>query len=102
MEGKIMSCVHTSLEVFLGLLSLRLAVGNVFKARLQKAQPQGVFAMEEPKRIEYPPHLKWMLKRALDDPEGFWGEVAQELHWFKPWNKVFEWNYPFFNGSKAV
>jgi acetyl-CoA synthetase len=52
--------------------------------------------MEEPTRIEYPPHLKWMLKRALDDPEGFWGEVAQELHWFKPWNKVFDWNYPFF------
>lgn len=57
--------------------------------------------MEEPKRIEYPPHLKWMLKRALDDPEGFWGEVAQELHWFKPWNKVFEWKYPFFNWFKG-
>jgi len=42
-----------------------------------------------------------MLKRALDDPEGFWGEVAQELHWFKPWNKVFEWNYPFFKWFKG-
>jgi len=58
-------------------------------------------AMEEPKQIEYPPHLKWMLKRALDDPEGFWGEVAQELHWFKPWNKVFEWKYPFFEWFKG-
>jgi len=57
--------------------------------------------MEESKRIEYPPHLKWMLKRALDDPEGFWGEVAQELHWFKPWNKVFEWKYPFFKWFKG-
>ena len=57
--------------------------------------------MEEPKRIEYPPHLKWMLKRALDDPEGFWGEVAQGLHWFKPWNKVFEWKYPFFKWFKG-
>jgi len=57
--------------------------------------------MEEQKRIEYPPHLKWMLKRALDDPESFWGEVAQELHWFKPWNKVFEWNYPFFKWFKG-
>ena len=37
-----------------------------------------------------------MLKQALEDPEGFWGEVARELHWFKPWDKVFEWNYPFF------
>ncbi len=57
--------------------------------------------MEEFKRIEYPPHLKWMLKRALDDPEGFWGEVAQELHWFKPWEKVFEWKYPFFRWFKG-
>jgi acetyl-CoA synthetase len=57
--------------------------------------------MEKPKQIEYPPHLKWMLKRALDDPEGFWGEVAQELHWFKPWNKVFEWKYPFFKWFKG-
>jgi len=57
--------------------------------------------MEEPKGIEYPPHLKWMLKRALDDPEGFWGEIGQELHWFKPWNKVFEWNYPFFEWFKG-
>lgn len=52
--------------------------------------------MKESPRIEYPPHLKLMLKQALEDPEGFWGEVARELHWFKPWDKVFEWNYPFF------
>jgi len=31
---------------------------------------------------EYPPQLKWMLKRALEDPEGFWGEVADGLYWF--------------------
>ncbi|MDH7509396.1 MAG: AMP-binding protein, partial [Methanomassiliicoccales archaeon] len=46
--------------------------------------------MEEKMLIQYPPHLRWMLKRALDDPEGFWGEIASELHWFKPWDKVFE------------
>jgi len=42
-----------------------------------------------------------MLKRALEDPEGFWGEVAEELHWFKRWNKVFEWNYPNFTWFKG-
>ncbi len=51
--------------------------------------------------MEYPPNLKRMLKRALEDPEGFWGEIAQELHWFKPWGKVFEWNYPFFKWFKG-
>jgi len=34
-------------------------------------------------------------KRAADDPEGFWAEIASELHWFKRWNKVLEWDVPF-------
>ncbi len=42
------------------------------------------------------PHLKDMLDRALKDPEGFWTEAASELHWFKRWNRAFEWNYPEF------
>ena len=42
-----------------------------------------------------------MLKRALDDPESFWGEIAGELHWFKKWDKVFEWNPPDFSWFKG-
>ena len=53
-------------------------------------------------KMELPPQLKWMLKRALDDPESFWGEVAEELHWFKRWDKVFEWNYPDFTWFKGA
>ena len=34
-------------------------------------------------------------KEAADDPEGFWGKLAGELHWFKPFDKVLEWNEPF-------
>jgi len=52
-------------------------------------------------KIEYPPQLKWMLKKALEDPEGFWGEIADELYWFKLWDKVFEWNYPNFTWFKG-
>ena len=33
--------------------------------------------------------------RAKDDPEGFWGEQAEALHWFKRWNKVLDWKPPF-------
>src|SRR3989338_10899254 len=29
------------------------------------------------------------------DPETFWGNIAKELSWFKPWNKVLEWKYPY-------
>jgi acetyl-CoA synthetase len=28
------------------------------------------------------------------DPETFWGNIARELHWFKPWEKVLEWKAP--------
>ena len=52
-------------------------------------------------RIEYPPKLQLMLKRALDDPEEFWGEIAGELHWFKKWDKVLEWNPPDFTWFKG-
>src|SRR4051794_14041362 len=36
--------------------------------------------------------------RAASDPEGFWGEMAQqELHWFQPWSRVLDAdNPPFF------
>ncbi|HEY7404436.1 MAG TPA: acetate--CoA ligase [Candidatus Angelobacter sp.] len=35
-------------------------------------------------------------RRSVEDPEGFWAEAAQELEWFQPWNKIFEWKYPTF------
>ena len=34
-------------------------------------------------------------QRSIEDPEKFWDEVAKELDWFSPWNKVLEWNYPW-------
>ncbi len=33
-------------------------------------------------------------QRAKDDPDGFWGEQAESLDWFKRWNKVLIWNEP--------
>ena len=32
---------------------------------------------------------------AAADPESFWAKQAEELHWFKKWDKVLEWNEPF-------
>jgi len=31
----------------------------------------------------------------MADPDGFWEKVARQLDWFKPWDKVREWNYPY-------
>ena len=33
---------------------------------------------------------------SMDSPEDFWEGVAKELSWFKPWDKVFQWDYPTF------
>ncbi|HEY4244147.1 MAG TPA: acetate--CoA ligase [Kofleriaceae bacterium] len=32
--------------------------------------------------------------RAAREPEAFWADVASELEWAKPWQRVLEWNAP--------
>ena len=35
-----------------------------------------------------------MYQRSVEDPEGFWAEQANQfLTWFKPWNKVLDWDF---------
>ena len=56
---------------------------------------------EPPKDFSAKAHIKnlqdyeTLYQQALDDPEGFWASMAKELDWFKPWEKVLEWNPPF-------
>ncbi len=38
---------------------------------------------------------RW-IQDGRDNPEAFWENAAKELHWFRTWDKVFEWNYPTF------
>lgn len=58
-------------------------------------------SMMQEKRVFYPPaelskkayiksleEYKKIYQRSLDDPEGFWGEAAQQLDWYKKWDKV--------------
>ena len=43
-------------------------------------------------------------EKADSDFEGFWEDWAKELHWFKKWDKVLEWDPPFaqwFTGGKT-
>jgi len=38
------------------------------------------------------------------DPDAFWDKIARELHWFSPYSKVKEWNFPYahwFIGGKT-
>src|SRR3954471_17826583 len=37
-----------------------------------------------------------LYQRSIRDPEKFWGDLArEELHWFKPFGNVLEWDAPF-------
>jgi acetyl-CoA synthetase len=38
---------------------------------------------------------RW-IQDGLRDPEAFWARAAARLHWFRPWDRVFEWNFPTF------
>ncbi len=41
---------------------------------------------------------------SIRDPEGFWGQIAQELNWIEPWTKVREIDLPYhrwFVGGKS-
>ncbi len=57
---------------------------------------------------EFTAHANWsdpeVYRRALDDPEGFWSEMAQAIDWFEPWDSVLEWDPPtskWFLGAKV-
>ncbi|MBI4186621.1 MAG: acetate--CoA ligase [Chloroflexi bacterium] len=34
-------------------------------------------------------------RRSIEQPEEFWAEQARQLDWFRPWDKVLEWDPPF-------
>jgi acetyl-CoA synthetase len=56
-------------------------------------EPHAAFVQKA--RISSQEEYNALYKRSMDDPEGFWGELAaQELHWFKPWDKVLQWEEP--------
>ncbi|MEK6289113.1 MAG: acetate--CoA ligase [Acidobacteriota bacterium] len=38
---------------------------------------------------------KQLYREAEEDTEKFWGRIAGELHWFRKWDKVLEWDAPW-------
>ena len=36
-----------------------------------------------------------MYKESIENPEAFWGKMAEQLHWFKKWDRVLDWKPPF-------
>ncbi|MGE5262014.1 MAG: acetate--CoA ligase [Acidobacteriota bacterium] len=42
------------------------------------------------------PIVQRWVEDARRDPEAFWGKAADDLPWFRKYDRVFEWNYPTF------
>ncbi len=43
-------------------------------------------------------------KKSVENPESFWAEAASELEWFRKWDMVLDWKYPWakwFVGGKC-
>jgi len=67
---------------------------------------KGIVSAMEEKRVFNPPEklskqayiknldeYKKIYQRSIDDPEGFWGEMAEQLDWYKKWDKVLVNNF---------
>src|SRR6201997_3006971 len=56
---------------------------------------------EPPEEFRKRAHIKSLdeylriYRESVEDPEKFWGRIAEELHWFKKWDKVLEWDAPW-------
>ena len=73
---------------------------------MEKKEKKEILSMQEETRVFPPPEnikktafiktleeYKKLYKKSVDDPDGFWGEQAKELEWFKKWDKVSEWDF---------
>lgn len=74
-----------------------LSEGKTFAPATEGADQAWIKSMDEYQAV---------YKRSMDDPEGYWGDRAEELvTWDKKWDKVLEWDYDkpeikWFDGAK--
>lgn len=66
-------------------------------------EPPEAFASQA--RIGSQADYEAMYARSLAEPEAFWGEAAEELHWFKKWDSVLDLSeapfYKWFDGGQT-
>jgi acetyl-CoA synthetase len=49
--------------------------------------------MSYPYQVKSADQYKAAYEKSVNDPEGFWGEVASTFLWRKKWDKVLEWDF---------
>jgi acetyl-CoA synthetase len=56
-----------------------MAEKRVFKPSRKSSQKAYIKSLDDYKKI---------YQRSIEDPEGFWGELAEQLDWYQKWDKV--------------
>lgn len=66
------------------------------------------FAMSYPYQIKSLEEYREAYKKSVEDPDGYWGSVAESFLWRQKWDKVLEWNFTdpnvkwFINGKLNI
>jgi acetyl-CoA synthetase len=55
--------------------------------------------MSYPYQITNYDQYKAAYKKSVDDPEGFWADIASNFYWRKRWDKVLEWDFNDFHAK---
>ena len=59
----------------------------------RKFKPSAAFSKQA--HVKSLAEYRKLYNESLKSPQKFWTRMAKELHWFKPWKKLLEWNEPF-------
>src|ERR1017187_3182682 len=59
----------------------------------RKFKPSAAFAKKA--HIKSLAEYRKLYTESIKSPKTFWSRMAKELHWFKPWKKLLEWDEPF-------
>jgi acetyl-CoA synthetase len=55
--------------------------------------------MSYPYQLKSYDEYKAAYKKSVDDPEGFWADIASHFYWRKRWDKVLEWDFNDYNAK---
>jgi acetyl-CoA synthetase len=55
--------------------------------------------MSYPYQITNYDQYKAAYKKSVDDPEGFWADIASNFYWRKRWDRVLEWDFNDFHAK---
>ena len=97
-----------AIELLSHTLNTPALIGGSLNVHDPARQPAQISIPSSPRNAAFPPPPEFsknahinskedydkLCARAAADPEGFWADIARELHWFKPWDKVLEWDAP--------